>query len=212
MQLTDIGCRTPLYCAMHIDTYLLVDFFHNLQQTVCKPWIFILAMRGLGLQSIRALDPRSSILILRNVSPDPPHLSLVSRLLAVLVRQVGRASANVQRSNASLGLVYHSSFSPSSVEIQAADLLPTETPLLRRGMRLRRDEIGRAAAHRDMSVRHSISLWVSRLSWNATGGVEVCQSFSTETACVAAACPFVHKWNFFMTSRRMLPLSLTYQQ
>lgn len=118
-------------------------------------------MRGLDLQSIRALDPRSSILIFRNVSSHRLHLCLVSRLLAVLVRQVGRASANVQRSNASLGLVDHSSFSPSSVGVQAAELLPTETPLLRRGMRLRRDEIGRAAAHRDMSVRHSISLWVS---------------------------------------------------
>ena len=39
--------------------------------------------------------------------------------------------------------------------------LPGETPLLHRGMRLRRDEPGRVAAHRDMTVRHSMAMWVS---------------------------------------------------
>ncbi|CAN0181713.1 unnamed protein product [Pylaiella littoralis] len=88
--------------------------------------------------------------------------SFSHRLLAVLVRQVGRASANVQRSNASLGIVDPNTSSLSLVDSEAATPLPTETPLLRRGMRLRRDEPGRAAAHRDMSVRHSISLWLRR--------------------------------------------------
>lgn len=107
--------------------------------------------------------PAPQCLLFRGVSSNP-HLSLVPRLLAVLVRQVGRASANVQRSNASLGLFNHSSSAQHLVDFEAATLVPTETPLLRQGMRLRRDEPGRAAAHRDMSVRHSISLWVSRLS------------------------------------------------
>eukprot|EP00752_Nemacystus_decipiens_P002251 g2132.t2 len=119
--------------------------------------------------------------------------SFSHRLLAVLIRQVGRASANVQRSNASLGVGAtrpsggHSSNSPSSSPSAPVDLptssggarhdgsaalspgvggtavlLPKETPLLLRGMRLRGDEPGRVAAHRDMSVRHSMSLWLRR--------------------------------------------------
>lgn len=95
---------------------------------------------------------------------------------------MGRASANVQRSNASLGIVDPNTSSLSLVDSEAATPLPTETPLLRRGMRLRRDEPGRAAAHRDMSVRHSISLWVSRLPWKYK---EVCHCFPADTACVA---------------------------
>ncbi|CAM9143892.1 unnamed protein product [Scytosiphon promiscuus] len=110
--------------------------------------------------------------------------SFSHRLLAVLIRQVGRASANVQRSNTSLGIgdqqVFDQSSSPllvvdssaasgdESVDgatkgvTEAETSLPKETPLLLRGMRLRRDEPGRAAAHRDMSVRHSMSMWLRR--------------------------------------------------
>ena len=113
--------------------------------------------------------------------------SFSHRLLAVLIRQVGRASANVQRSNASLGIgdtqpSVSSSSPPVPFDLPASSggaqhggsvalspgvgeadaLLPKETPLLLRGMRLRRDEPGRAAAHRDMSVRHSMSLWLRR--------------------------------------------------
>lgn len=115
------------------------------------------------------------------------NLCLLSclRLLAVLIRQVGRASANVQRSNISLGIGDQQFFDQSSSPVSVVDSpaasgdegvdgtakdlkeaetsLPKETPLLLRGMRLRRDEPGRAAAHRDMSVRHSMSMWVSAL-------------------------------------------------
>lgn len=38
--------------------------------------------------------------------------------------------------------------------------LPKETPLLKNGMRLRRDVPGRAAAHREIGVRYSMALWV----------------------------------------------------
>lgn len=105
--------------------------------------------------------------------------SFSHRLLAVLIRQLGRASANVQRSNASLGIGGmqssgdRGSDSPSalapidppaisSIYYDAEAVHLNETPLLLRGMRLRRDEPGRAAAHRDMSVRHSVSLWLRR--------------------------------------------------
>lgn len=106
------------------------------------------------------------------------------RLLAVLIRQVGRASSNVQCSNASLAIdddlfSDQTSSVPPAVDAPTArgggedsngmasataTSLPKETPLLLRGMRLRRDEPGRAAAHRDLSVRHSMSMWVSGLS------------------------------------------------
>lgn len=120
---------------------------------------------------------------------------LLCRLLNVLVRQVGRASANVQRSNASLGIGSSSGNSPpfplspnesppsptnaptriggqsarqqqgggeGTATSPMATPLPKETPLLRRGMRLRRDEPGRAAAHRDMGLQHSMTLWVRK--------------------------------------------------
>lgn len=115
------------------------------------------------------------------------------------MRQVARASAHVQRSNASLGvsgddpsqksenpLSAHNepAVSPNTSEDAEGGKmdggaattpvgsemprvpdegapLPSETPLLRHGMRLRRDEPGRVAAHRDMTVRHSMAMWVS---------------------------------------------------
>lgn len=123
------------------------------------------------------------------------------RLLNVLVRQVARASAHVQRSNASLGIsdddasqkkplpASSQNKTPASTTASAVEEdgkmdggtvttpvgtarprgpdegtpLPKETPLLRYGMRLRRDEPGRVAAHRDMTVRHSMAVWVSRI-------------------------------------------------
>lgn len=114
------------------------------------------------------------------------------------MRQLGKASANVQRSSSSLGVLNtppsdETATSPvakalltgagdangeeltkATVVDEACCLqasedvssffttsLPEETLLLKRGMRLRRDEPGRAAAHRDMGVRHSMSFWVS---------------------------------------------------
>lgn len=126
---------------------------------------------------------------------------LFFRLLNVLVRQVARASAHVQRSNASLVISdddasqKKENHASSQNELLASTTalvveedgkrngvaattlvgaatprgpdegtpLPKETPLLRYGMRLRRDEPGRVAAHRDMTVRHSIAAWVSRI-------------------------------------------------
>ncbi len=158
------------------------------------------------------------------------HLSppLPSRLLAVLIRQLGRASANVQRSNASLGIgtggagggsSSDSSSPPPPVaapvgpqetpagaegsggspapsgekehetETETETPLPEETPLLPRGMRLRRDEPGRAAAHRDMSVRHSLSLWVSRVGR---------RSLRSPGACMPSVFYFVFFGMFFV--------------
>lgn len=97
---------------------------------------------------------------------------------------MGRASCNVQRSNASLAIdddLFSDQTSSARPAVDArtaprggessdgrasatATSLPKETPLLLRGMRLRRDEPGRAAAHRDLSVRHSMSMWVSGFS------------------------------------------------
>ncbi|CAN0501201.1 unnamed protein product, partial [Ectocarpus sp. 12 AP-2014] len=108
--------------------------------------------------------------------------SFSHRLLAVLIRQVGRASCNVQRSNASLAMdddLVSDQTSSGRPVVDApttrgggedsdgrasatATSLPKETPMLLRGMRLRRDEPGRVAAHRDLSVRHSMSMWLRR--------------------------------------------------
>lgn len=131
--------------------------------------------------------------------PTHPAVCLFVRLLNVLVRQVGRASAHVQRSNLSLGIggddLSPKNENPLSAQDELAasttvaavpendkmegaaaetlvgsarpqgpdegSPLPRETPLLRHGMRLRRDEPGRVAAHRDMTVRHSMAMWVS---------------------------------------------------
>lgn len=101
------------------------------------------------------------------------------RLLGVLVRLVGRASKNIRRSNQTLSInpAYPDGLAimPPEDGVKAGDReggsppakptgmitpLPQGTPLVRNGMRLRRDEPGRAAAHRDMGVRHSLSLWV----------------------------------------------------
>ncbi|CAM9280265.1 unnamed protein product, partial [Ectocarpus sp. 13 AM-2016] len=110
------------------------------------------------------------------------HRHVPAELLAVLIRQVGRASCNVQRSNASLAIdddlfSNQTSFVRPVVDVPTtreggedsdgkasatATSLPRETPLLLCGMRLRRDEPGRAAAHRDLSVRHSMSMWLRR--------------------------------------------------
>ena len=117
------------------------------------------------------------------------------RLLDVLVRLVGGASANVQHTNESLGISISSPacerFSTGPALLASSDAsvdgnstgrgkedgspspspteptpLPRGSPLVRHGMRLKRDAPGRVAAHRDVGVHHTFAFWVREVQYH----------------------------------------------